>query len=804
MAALTTNALWILHPWQLQQIPLRTLADVETRRGGQELVLLIPWEQSVQRLTLTFATAAVGRRWQSDLEACRQQLGPDAPPTEGPISEGVALVKQAPGVPRKALALVEFAASDRRTADQGLRLRAGMRGADAVITVVRRKCPEFGPGGCHVSGSAVRVEDVADRERLRRCWYAEEVAALVNRMLLLLAVQAGLLLLASMFCAGVSRLHEATGETPLQALTSSGPALGLFYAWPLVLLGLLWILRWPPLLRLTGLAVLVATTVRGLTVMLAHLLAVQVTDSALAGRGFWFLADPVEWGLIIAGVVLCARSWRLAGDAVHILPPEAQTAPKGRRAWGWALSAVTVGYTLLFVGLVGMARYQTSAYLLQPGIDPKREQQALLALNEGADLANKGDMAAAEPAMQRSLKLWEELATGRSAPPAYHANLAKTLFNLGLIRHRQSRLDEAEKYYARCVAVGDELAGDPRLDDEFRQTLAEARRVLADLRGVRLGKDLDKKDKEATRKYEQAVVGAQKGDAAAEGLFQDAIAAWAEILPQATSEDYRKGALAQLALAHLHLAELHQQQDKLQDAEQDLRKAIDHGEKAVALDPDRPLVKHNLEVSRQMLDRLREQSHQQEIDKLCAAQRFADAAGVYARGVADQEDRVRSGQDREAAVRSLAARLDHYARFLAHCPDVRVRDTKAAVAHARRATELQAAEGNYWYTLAMVQYRNGDWRDSQASLEQVKAREGEFGATAWFLAAMNLHRLKRPDEARAAFQKAVGWIDERRRQARDNAVLQFQYELMRPTIEALQREAEQLLEGKGPVGEKPR
>jgi hypothetical protein len=126
------------------------------------------------------------------------------------------------------------------------------------------------------------------------------------------------------------------------------------------------------------------------------------------------------------------------------------------------------------------------------------------------------------------------------------------------------------------------------------------------------------------------------------------------------------------------------------------------------------------------------------------------------------------------------------------------------VAHARRATELQAAEGTYWYTLAIVQYRNGDWRDSQASLEQVKAREGEFGATAWFLAAMNLHRLKRPDEARAAFRKGIAWIDERRRQARDNAVLQFQYELIRPTIEALQREAEQLLEGKGPAGEKPR
>src|SRR5262249_53091988 len=161
-----------------------------------------------------------------------------------------------------------------------------------------------------------------------------------------------------------------------------------------------------------------------------------------------------------------------------------------------------------------------------------------------------------------------------------------------------------------------------------------------------------------------------KGDGAAEGLYQDALAAWEEILPQATSEDYRKHALARLAAVYLELGGLHQQQAKTDDAEKDLRKAIDYGEKAVAADPDRPLTKHNLEVARRTRDRLREQSRQQEFEKLYAAKRFADAAAVCARGVAEQEERVRAGQDREAAVRSLASRLDHYARFLAHCPDV--------------------------------------------------------------------------------------------------------------------------------------
>src|SRR5262249_47006640 len=160
---------------------------------------------------------------------------------------------------------------------------------------------------------------------------------------------------------------------------------------------------------------------------------------------------------------------------------------------------------------------------------------------------------------------------------------------------------------------------------------------------------------------------------------------------------------------------------------------------------------------------------------------------------------VQAVGDRETASRRLAYRLDRFAWFLAHCPDERVRDTKAAVKHARRATELQPATDNYWFTLAMVQYRNGDCRESLASLEKVKAKAGKFDASHWFLSAMNLYRLKRIEEARAALRKGVEWIDERKGEAEDNAMLRFQYEMMRPEIEALRREAESLIEGKGPA-----
>jgi tetratricopeptide (TPR) repeat protein len=694
---------------------------------------------------------------------------------------------------------VDFTGRDARAVDRGLQLRAGMRGADAVIAVECRKCPELGWGARQLTGRAVRVAEAADRGRLRQCWYAEEVGALVRRMLLLLVIQAGLLLVIGVFSGVVPAINGANGETPLEALKSSAPWLGLLYAWPLVLVALLWLLRWPQLLRPAGLAVLTVTAGRGLAVYGAHLLAVGVAGVAAADAKLWMLADPVDWAIIIAGVLLWRRAGRLALDAPQILPPELQAVAPARRTWARGLLGLTAVYALAFLGFAGASRYQTSAHLLQAGVDPRREQQALLALNEGADLATRGDLAGADRALQRALPLWEGLAAGPSAPAVYRRNLAITLNDLGFVRRGQGRAEEAEKYYARAVTLADGLAGDPQADDEFKQTMDGARQALAGLRGGNLEKTLQEKEATAVRKFEEAQVKAEKGAAEAEGLYQEAIALWEEVLPQATAPDYQRLTVTRLAIAHLAVAELRLQLGKSREAEEALRRSINYGEKAVALAPDRALPKHNLEVARQMLDRQHELALQEEIDKLCTAERFADAVDAFARGVAEQEEQVRSGKDREAAARRLAYRLDRFAWFLAHCPDGRVRDPRAAVRHARRATTLQGDVGNYWYTLAMAQYRNGDWRDSLESLERVKALEGGFDATAWLLVAMNRQQLKQRAEAREALRKAVEWIDERRRQAEDNPVLRFQFEMARPTIEGLRREAEKLIEGKDPA-----
>jgi tetratricopeptide (TPR) repeat protein len=192
------------------------------------------------------------------------------------------------------------------------------------------------------------------------------------------------------------------------------------------------------------------------------------------------------------------------------------------------------------------------------------------------------------------------------APSVYRRNLAQTLINLGWVRERQGRFDEAERYYARAVALADELAGDPQIDDAFKQTMTAVRQALADLRDGKSSKMLQEKDQAAVRKYEEAQVKEQKEVVEAERLYREAITLWEEVLAQVNDEVYRKGAVARLALTYLQVSELQLQQGKLLSAEAALKKAIEYGEKAVALDPDRPLPKHNLEVARQRLDALRD------------------------------------------------------------------------------------------------------------------------------------------------------------------------------------------------------
>jgi tetratricopeptide (TPR) repeat protein len=705
-----------------------------------------------------------------------------------------------PGAAQTALGRVEFTAATAWLADRGLQIAAARRGADAVVGVVRIKCREVGPGARHVTGTAVRVEVAAAREQLRRRWFGEEVAALVRHTLILLAVQAGLLLLSGVFCAKLTKFNPPTGETPLESLQTMGLGLALVFAWPVVLLALLRVLRWPLLLGSVGLAVLAATLLRGLAVDVGHLLAVKATGVDAAEGKVWYLADPSDWAFYILGLVMAVRARRQAREAPRILPPAPGTTSGG---WRLGLLALTGAYAVALVGFVGYKRYEVSYEMFRPAPAwPPLADEAQLAFDEGLEASRRDDHATAERAFRRALQLWEARAGRPGARPEDQFNIGITLYNLALTCHNTGRIDEAEQYYERVVALGDRLIGDVAgVDGNFSRCVKRSRQMLDDLRVDRTERLLKAKDEQGERKSEEAHIKAQKGEAGAEECYVEAIALWEDVLAQAKVREYLKFGTTRLASAYLMLGDLRQRLKKPREAEDALQKSIEYGEKALKLDPDRAVIKYNLDVARRMLDSQHEQELLQEYERLVKAKRYADASELWQKRVEEQEALLRTGQDREATVRRLSYRLDRYAWYLAHCPDKHVRDTKAAVRRARRATDLQPDSGEYWYTLALVQYRNGEWTDSLKSLEQVKAKDGEFTASDWFLTAMNRYQLKQRKEAREAFQKADDWVEERKRQAEDNAVLRFQYEMMRPNLDTQRREAEDLLNGKDPGGQ---
>jgi tetratricopeptide (TPR) repeat protein len=796
MAGLTAEALWIQDVWPTRRIALRDVAGVEVQRPGWELGVSVRTEVGEEKVRLAFADSKSRQRWAAELEARRLKIGPDAPASAVHVPEGVSLVEVMPDVPHVVVGKVDFTDRSARSAERGLQLRAALLGADAITDVYRGKVADSGEGTCRVAGWAIRLEDPSVGARLRRQCYTEQVGTLVRRMLVLLMLQAAYIAAAGFFCASVSPLNVMVVETPTQLLLSVGMGLGIVCGWPLVMVLVSRVLRWPFLLRTTGLVVLAVTSGRVLTVWLAYFLAVRASNGHV---GLLSFIDPFDWSFIIAGVLLCQRAWHLADDARYFLAAEGQVDSTPRKVIQRGLLGVTVVYAGALLIFVGVSRYQSDAYQLQPGVDLKREQEALRAYNEGVAQAERDDLTSAERSWQRALRVWEDLTAGKSSPTNYRVNLAQTLYNLGWVNDRREHHEEAERYYKRALEVGEKLVNDPAADEQFRRLMAEARQVLNQMRDDKMFKGLEEKDRIASRKYEEAEVKSEHGaQAEAEGLFGEAVALWEEIVPQAISPEYRKAALRRFAIVYLRLGEVRQQLRKPKDAEAALRKSIDYGEKALAAEPDRPLVKHNLEVARQRLDQLLEDAHLEEIEKLFAAERYADGIDLCIKGIEQLEEALRSGKDRESAARRLALRLERFARFLAHCPDPRVRNTKAAVKRASRATELQPDVGDYWYTLALVQYRNGDWRDSLTSLERVKARDGQFGGSDWLLVAMNRHQLKQKDEARAAFRKAVEWMEEQQRKAEENAVLRFQYEMMRPALESLRREAEKLIEGKDP------
>jgi hypothetical protein len=117
---------------------------------------------------------------------------------------------------------------------------------------------------------------------------------------------------------------------------------------------------------------------------------------------------------------------------------------------------------------------------------------------------------------------------------------------------------------------------------------------------------------------------------------------------------------------------------------------------------------------------------------------------------ADQEKRL-PGYDT-----LLANAENNLAWLLATCPNAEVRDSHEAVKLARAAIAREPATGNYWNTLGVALYRDGQLDAAHDALSQSMQLRGDGGDSFdWFFLAMIDQRQGRKEKARELYEKSV-------------------------------------------------
>jgi ribose transport system substrate-binding protein len=129
---------------------------------------------------------------------------------------------------------------------------------------------------------------------------------------------------------------------------------------------------------------------------------------------------------------------------------------------------------------------------------------------------------------------------------------------------------------------------------------------------------------------------------------------------------------------------------------------------------------------------------------------------------------------------------NNLAWFLLVTAPANVRDATAALAHARQAVELSGGQGVHRNTLGVALYRNRHFAQAVPELEKsLQAGRGRTDGYDLFVLAMCHHQLGDVPRARAEFDRAVRWFNERRAHPPDRDWL--------TELTAFQAEAEALL-----------
>jgi tetratricopeptide (TPR) repeat protein len=134
-------------------------------------------------------------------------------------------------------------------------------------------------------------------------------------------------------------------------------------------------------------------------------------------------------------------------------------------------------------------------------------------------------------------------------------------------------------------------------------------------------------------------------------------------------------------------------------------------------------------------------------DLLLAEGKREQAAVHYQEALDLMNERRRTYPDNAGDANNLAW-------FLAVCADPRFRDPGQAVTLARQAVKGSPGEGNFWSTLGVAQYRQGQWKEAVASLKEAR-RLGHRDIEIESFLAMAYGRLGEMTEARTWYEQVV-------------------------------------------------
>jgi tetratricopeptide (TPR) repeat protein len=156
---------------------------------------------------------------------------------------------------------------------------------------------------------------------------------------------------------------------------------------------------------------------------------------------------------------------------------------------------------------------------------------------------------------------------------------------------------------------------------------------------------------------------------------------------------------------------------------------------------------------------------------------FLEAKETYLEIIARAEPSAENPRPSSGYQPIVSQAQNNVAWLLATCPKTDLRDAPQAVKHARIAVGIEPQTGNYWNTLGVALYRNGDWDEAKAALSRSIDLRGNGDSFDWFFLAIIHLKQGRKEQALDLYGKAVRWYQESA--PGDDELYRFQLEAAR-------------------------